>query len=157
MCQRTQCSRASLHPEEEHVWWSEWEALLEEMIIFVPEACGPARRVCLFATHWPYSLIAFWEALVWANHSSTCIFLSLSTAITCSEVSSPESCPQGSPCCQPLSHSYYHIGLPKSSQYWISSHPPQKSPKLNTHRVKHKPSHAILTWLFHPLLSPWTL
>lgn len=53
----------------------------------------------------------------------------------------------------------YHIGLPKSSQYWIPCCPPQKPPKLlNIDRVKHK----LRSMLFQPgcfaffsVLEPW--
>lgn len=32
------------------------------------------RPVCVFATRWPYSLIAFGETLVWENYSYICLF-----------------------------------------------------------------------------------
>lgn len=98
------------------------------------------RHVCLFATHWPYSLIAFWETLAETNHFCICHFLPLAIAVTCSKLLPLKSPPQGSPCCQPFSHT----GLPKSSQYWIPSCPKQKLQKLlNIHRMKHRPQSTL--------------
>lgn len=75
MRQRTQCSWASLHSEEEHVKVIQMTAPLGEMILLAKKhVCTRVRPVCLLATHCPYTLIAFWPTLFWENYSYVCFF-----------------------------------------------------------------------------------
>lgn len=131
------------HSEEDHPMVIRLTALWEKCFFHPRGLWTRLRPVHRVATHRPYSLIAFWETLVWANHSYLCRFLSLTIAVACSKRSSPESPPQGS-----TARSLSRIVAPTLvflNPVGTGSHPPpQKRPKLlNTHRVKRQPRSAL--------------